>query len=203
MKRTRMSFGVTAWLLALATPMAAFASEEQGDPSIFAGDIGIAFWTVLIFMGVVFVLGRFGWPTILKGLQDRENFIHKALAAAKRDRDEAEARLKEHAEKLTSARAEATKIVEEGRRDAEVVKHRIEDEAKQEAAKLLERAKREIGLAKDAAISELYSKAATLATSAAAQIVRKELNPKDHERLIQDSIAALGERTSGTSGISN
>ena len=199
MKRSNVLLGLTAVALALATPVMAFASEEGGEVSVFAGDIGTALWTVVIFLGVVFVLGRFAWPTILKGLQDRENFIHKALADAKHDRDEAEARLKEYAERLTAARAEATKIVEEGRRDGEVVKHRIEDEAKQEAAKLIERAKREIGLAKDAAISELYAKAATLATSAAAQIVRKELNPKDHERLIQDSIAALGERTSGTS----
>ena len=162
MKRSTI-LGLTACLLAFAAPMAAVASEEGGDPSIFAGDIGIAFWTVLIFMGVVFVLGRFGWPTILKGLQDRENFIHKALADAKQTatRRRLAQGIRREAD---AARAEATKIVEEGRRDAEIVKHRIEDEAKEEAGKLIERAKREIGLAKDAAISELYSKAATLAT---------------------------------------
>ena len=37
---------------------------------------------------------------------------------------------KEHAEKLEAARTEASAIVEEGRRDAEVVRRRIEEQAK-------------------------------------------------------------------------
>ena len=42
------------------------------------------------------------------------------------------------------ARAEATQIVDEGRRDAEVVKVRIEAETQAETGKMVERAKREL-----------------------------------------------------------
>ena len=102
------------------------------------------------------VLGKFAWGPILKALQARESFIHDALAKAKRDRDEAEARLREYEERLATARAEATAIVDEGRRDAEVVKRKIEEAAKVEADKMIERARREIQLATVTATKELY-----------------------------------------------
>ena len=123
----------------------------EAPPSLFAGDLGNSLWTLLIFVLVLVILGKFAWGPILKTLQARESFIHEALAKAKADRDEAEARLKEYEERLATARAEATAIVEEGRRDAEVVKRKIEEDAKHEADKMIERAKREIQLATDAA----------------------------------------------------
>lgn len=190
----KRSYILLAALAALLLPLPAFAAEAEAEAGVFAGDVGNAIWTLVIFGLVVAVLGKFAWGPILKGLQSREDFIHKSLADAKADREAAEARLKEYSDKLTSARAEATAIVEESRRDAEVVKRKLEEDARIEGAKLIERAKREIALAKDTAIKELYTTAATLATAAASQIVRKELNPKDHERLIQDSIKALGDQ---------
>jgi F-type H+-transporting ATPase subunit b len=199
MKRSMHTFArpVALAAVSLLSALPAFASEAaEAEPGVFAGDIGNALWTLVIFGLVVFVLGKFAWGPILKGLQSREDFIHKSLADAKADREAAEARLREYTEKLTTARSEAAEIVEEARRDADAVKRKLAEEAKIEGAALIERAKREIALAKDTAIKELYSTAATLATSAASQIVRKELNPKDHERLIQDAIKSLGEHRS-------
>src|SRR5437763_12037120 len=139
------------FLLAALTTMAlpALAAEGAGEasPSLFAGDLGNSVWTVLIFVLVLVVLGKYAWGPILSTLQTRESFIHEALAKAKADRDEAEARLKQYEERLANARAEATAIVEEGRRDADAVKRRIEATAKAEADKMVDRAKREIHVA--------------------------------------------------------
>lgn len=170
---------------------AAPAAGEEGALSPFAGDVGTALWTLVIFALVVLILGRYAWGPILRGLQEREGFIRGALEDAKRDREQAEARLREYVEKLAQARAEATALVEEGRRDAEVVRRKIEEEARQEAARALERAKREIWIARDTAVKELYERAAALATGAAARILQRELGPADHERLVADTIAAL------------
>ncbi len=82
--------------------------------------------------------------------------------------------------------------MDEGRRDAEVVKRRIEEEARHEADRTVERAKREIQIATDTATKELYTLSARLATDMAARVIRKELTPQDHERLIAESIAELG-----------
>ena len=145
---------------------------------------------------MIFVLGKFAWGPLLNTLQERESFIRESLEKAKEDREAAEARLEEYSEKLDEARAEAHEIVREGRRDAEKVRRRVEDEAKDEADKMLERAKREIEIAKQTAVRELYSVSATLATKAASKIVRQELKPDDHERLIAESIAELEQMDS-------
>jgi F-type H+-transporting ATPase subunit b len=176
--------------LALAAPALAAEAEHGGGGASnpFAGDFGNALWTLVIFGLVLFVLGKFAWGPILNTLQARETFIRESLETAKRDRDEAEARLREYEERLAQARAEATAIVEEGRRDAVVVKQRIEEDAQLEADKRLERAKREIQIATETATKELYLLSARLATDMAGKMIGRELTPQDHERLIAESL---------------
>ena len=95
-----------AAILLSAAPVLASGAEGGANP--FAGDVGTAIWTVVIFAVVLLVLGKFAWGPILDGLQSREEFISDSLAKAKEDREAAEARLREYEEKLSSARAEAT-----------------------------------------------------------------------------------------------
>lgn len=181
--------------LAIAAPaMAAEAAGEHGgggENNLFAGDLGNAIWTLVIFGLVVLVLGKFAWGPLLRGLQAREEFIRESLEKARMERETAETRLREYEQKLAAARAEATAIVEEGRRDAEVVRHRIEATAKQESEAMVERARREIQLATDTATKELYTLSARLATQMAAKVVGRELTPQDHERLIAEAIDGI------------
>ena len=195
---TQKALTILISLALLAVPVfaapAEHGAEAEGGYNIFAGDVGNMIWTLVIFLLVVFVLGKFAWGPILNTLQARESFIHEALSTAKRDRDAAEARLKEYEERLAQARSEATAIVDEGRRDAAVVKQRIEDEARVESDKMIERAKREIQIATETATKELYLLSARLATDMAGKVVGRELNPQDHERLIAESLDGLNAR---------
>jgi F-type H+-transporting ATPase subunit b len=193
---TQMGSAKTQWMavgVLLGTTGSLFASEGGDQPTLFTGDLGNILWSLLTFFAVLVVLGKFAWRPILSVLQKREDFIRDSLAHAKRDRDEAERRLKEYSDKIVAARSEATAIVEEGRRDAEVVKRRLEEESKAEAKANLERAKREIAIATDTAVKELYTLSGKLATELAGRILRKELNPREHERLITESINELQE----------
>lgn len=183
---------------ALAAP--AFAAEaahgeEAGSLSPFAGDFGNMIWTLVIFGLVVFVLGKYAWGPMLSGLQAREGFIRESLEKAERDRKEAEARLREYEERLAASRAEATAIVDEARRDAEVVKRKIEQDGKAEYDKMIERAKREIGIATETATKELYTLSARLATDMASRVLGREVTAQDQERLIAESISELNSRT--------
>ncbi|MCB9851149.1 MAG: F0F1 ATP synthase subunit B [Phycisphaerales bacterium] len=192
MMRTRITYAT--WIAVLAAGLPAFAAEHGGEaPNPFAGDFGNAVWTLVIFLIVLFVLGKFLWGPILKGLQSREEFIVKSLSDADKANKEAQAQLAKYTEQLNAARAEATAIVEEGRRDAEAVKRTIQDEAKKESDAMIARAKREIGVARDSAVRELYDLGGKLATQVAGKIISRELSPADHERLIQESIAELGK----------
>jgi F-type H+-transporting ATPase subunit b len=178
-------------LTALAAAPAFAAEHGEGTPNVFSGDVGNALWTVVIFLLVVFVLGKYAWGPVLKALQAREDFIREALEKAKRDRDEAETRLKEYEARIANARAEATAIVDEGRRDAEAVKRTIEEQTRSEADKMIARAKHEIQLATDTATKDLYNLSARLATDMATKILGREISNQDHDRLIAESLASL------------
>ena len=124
---------ITVVFIVLAALPAYAAEEAEGGLSPFAGNVGNAVWTLTIFVIVVAVLGKFAWGPILKLLQDREEFIHKAVADAKRDREEAEARLKEYTDKLQAARGEAAAMLQDARRDAERLREEMTQKAKAEA----------------------------------------------------------------------
>ena len=170
------------------------ASEGGGEVNLFAGDLGNAIWTLVIFLLVIVVLGKYAWGPLLSALQQREQFIRNSLQEAKDDREAAEARLQEYEARLQKATAEATQIVEQGRQDADKAKGRIEETARTEADKMLDRAKREIDLARQSAIKDLYATSAELATDIAGKVLKREMSPKDHERLIQESIEELNRQ---------
>jgi len=191
-----LAAALVAALAAAPAAIAAVAPIESPEAAnnVFAGDVGNALWTVVIFVLVLVVLGKFAWGPLLAGLQAREAYIREALETARRDRQEAESRLREYEEKLAASRTEATAIIDEGRRDAEAVKRKIEEHAREESAKMIERARREIDAAATEATRQLYALSAHLATELAARIIGRELDAKDHERLIEESIADISAR---------
>ncbi len=181
-------------LIALGVVGSASAAEAEGQGGLaifLSSDIGNALFTLVVFGIVIFLLGKFAWGPILRGLQQRESVIHDALVKAKHEREEADKLLAEYRAQVDRAREEATAIVEEGKRDAEAVARRIQEEARQEAEKIAERAKREITLAKDDAVKELYDRTADIATSIAGQIIRKELSAQDHAELVRDAVEQI------------
>jgi len=177
---------------------AAEAAHGSGDP--VQVDLWQAGFTIAVFVVLVLILGRFAFRPILEGLQKREEFIRESLASAKQDREAAEARLKEYEEKLIQAREEASALVDEGRRDAEEVKRRIDEEARKSADVTIERAKREIGMARDTALRELYDQSAELATNMANTILKREVSVEDHQRLVSDALDELRKRNGSKSG---
>jgi F-type H+-transporting ATPase subunit b len=178
---------LVVWLAPALLPLAG------GCAPIFKGDVGNIFWTLATFLAVVFVLGKFAWGPILSALQKRETFIRDSLQQAKEDREKAEAAMKEHEARLAQAREEASAIVEEGRRDAEVLRRKLQTDAQAEANATLERAKREIDVARDTAVKDLYALTAQLSTEVAARVLRAELDSGAHERLISESIEELAK----------
>ena len=193
--RKVIQVGLVAALLCWAVPGAALAQEHgsaSSDP--VRVDLWQAGFTVVVFVLLVLILGKFAFKPILKSLQAREDFIRKSIEDAENANKKAQEQLAQYTEQMNRARAEASAVVEEGRRDAEVVKRGIQDESRKEADAIIERAKREVGIARDTAVRELYNLSADLATHMAGKIISKELklNPADQERLIEESITELG-----------
>jgi F-type H+-transporting ATPase subunit b len=181
--------------IAVAAEEHGAAAGEHGEsapPSLFTGDFGNALWTLAIFFLLLVVLGKFAWKPLLTALQKREQFIRDSLEAARRDREEAQTALRKYEQSIAKAREEASAIVEEGRRDGESLKRGIEEEARRNADAMIDRAKREIASAKNTALRELYEQSAQLATTIAGNLLKREITPQDHRRLVEDALVEIG-----------
>src|SRR6267143_1776383 len=69
---------------------------EGGGFTPFSINPGLILWTVVVFGLLLALLWKFGWPTILKSVEDRERRIQQQLEEAERARAEAARLLEEH-----------------------------------------------------------------------------------------------------------
>ena len=171
--------------------LTAAAQEHEVSLSPFAGNVGNAVWTLAIFIIVVILLGKFAWGPVLALLQQREEFIHRSLSDAKRDRDEAEARLKEYAAKLQTAQREAVGIIEEARRDAERLRDELRERAKSEADTLIKNAERQVQLETSRALQQIRKEAVDLSVTIASKLLQRNISSADNERLINDAMKQI------------
>ena len=185
---------LAAALVALSALPAAASEAEPAGLSPFSGDFGNALWTVLIFVLVLVVLGKFAWGPVLGLLKEREDFIRKSLHDAKHDRDEAEARLKEYTAQLQAARAEAASLVENARRDADRLREELRQKAKAEADSMLKNAERQIQLERDRALAQIRTEAVDLSVAIASKLIGRNLTKADNERLIEDALKQVEAR---------
>jgi F-type H+-transporting ATPase subunit b len=177
------------FLLFAAVPL--MAAEEGETLSPFAGNVGNAVWTLAIFVIVVAILGRFAWGPVLSLLKQREEFIHKSLTDAKKDRDEAEARLKDYAVKLQTSQAEAVAIVERARQDAERLRDELRQRAHSEADTMIKNAEREIELQTKQAVRQIREEAVGLSVSIASKLLQRNVTKEDNEKLIADALKEI------------
>jgi F-type H+-transporting ATPase subunit b len=180
---------LTVVFLALAA-LPLYAAEEA-PLSPFAGNVGNALWTLVIFVVVIIVLGKFAWGPVLSLLQEREQFIHKSLSDAKHDRDEAEARLKDYAAKLQSAQAEAVAIIEDARRDAERLREELRQRAKSEADTMIRNAERQIELQTSRAVQQIRQEAVDLSVRIASKLLERNISKEDNDKLINDTLKQI------------
>ena len=62
----------------------------EASPNVFNLAANVSFWTVVIFLLLLFVLAKYAFPPILGYAAAREKRIQDALDAARRDREESQ-----------------------------------------------------------------------------------------------------------------
>ncbi len=141
-------------------------------------------------MLLLVILTKTAWKPILTGLQAREKGIRDQIEGAEKANAEAKALLADYQTKVAKANEEARAIVEEGRRDAEALKAKLEGDARAEAQKERDRAVRDIELARQQALKDIYDEVATLSTDVASRILQQRLDPQSHRKLVDDAVAS-------------
>lgn len=183
----------------LLTPRAVLAAGEGQAPgaSLFGVNLGLSFWTVLVFLILLFLLGKFAWGPILAAVEAREDRIQNALDESARRQAEAQELLEEHRRQLADARRQAQEIIGEGKAAGDRVRRDIEEKAREEGQRLLERARLEIEREKEKALGELRRESVELALAAAARLMREKMDPAKDRQLVLGYLDDLGEGANG------
>ena len=185
----------------LVSPVALLAAGDGQAPgaSLFGINLGLSFWTVVVFLILLFLLRKFAWGPILSAVEAREERIQNALDESAERQAEAQRLLEEHKRQLADARRQAQEIIAEGKEAGQKVQARIEEKAREEAQELLERARREIEREKEGALSEIRKESVELALAAASRLMNARMDDEKDRELVVGYLDDLSDKGRATS----
>jgi len=150
--------------------------------------IGLIFWMLVSFSLVMFILSKYAWGPIMKGIHQREETIEKALEAANEAKKEMLQLKAGNEQLLRDAKDERDAMM----RDARKVRESILDEARakaaEESARILENARENIQFEKMAAINELKNQIASISIEIAEKLIGKELENKQQQQQLTEKL---------------
>jgi len=165
--------------------------KEEAHDDVFKGWVDLTVYSIIVFLGLLFILSRTAWPKMLQGLEKREHDIAAAIEEARKAKDEASqlrASMQQEKEKL---QAEVNDIIARARTDAERLKAQREAEAEALLATERERFEREKTTAHDQALHDILTQTAELAALVSSKVIRRQLTPEDHRALVDEALNEL------------
>ena len=166
--------------------------------SLLLPDGGLLFWMTIVFLVVFFILWRWGFPSIIKMVNERKNYIDESLAKA----EEANLRLaniqKQGEELLMEAREKQAQILREASQTRDAIVEQAQEKAHEESARILSEAKAEIESQKQAAIRDIRTQVAELSVQIAEKILRKQLTTSAEQAQLIDSLLDEVASSNGT-----
>ena len=152
---------------------------------LFKVDFGLTIWMFVAFAILLFILWKYAWPAILKGVDGRADLIDKGVEYAQNAK-----------EQLDNAQVEAQRYVAEARHrqadiiaDANKMKSQIieeaREEARKEAQKVMDAAKLSIEQSRKEAEQSLRDEVSRYALAIADKLTREQLkNDKAQQKLV-------------------
>jgi F-type H+-transporting ATPase subunit b len=164
------------------------------DNPLVQPDPGLFIWTILVFLGLLFLLRKIAWKPLLEALESRQAAIQKSLDDAQLAKQELERLHQESAQIIRQARIEADSIISQSRGDAERLREDIRQKAKAESEGIVKNAERQIQLETTRALQHIRQEAVDLSVMIASKIIQRNLSKEDNQRLIDEALKQVETR---------
>lgn len=151
--------------------------------------IGLIFWMTIIFVIVLVILGKWGWPVLIKSIKKRETDIRDSLDAAKKAQEEMKQLKLDNETLLQEAKRERDELL----KDAKKLKDQIIEQAKQQASleadKIIVQARENIETEKRKAVEDLKNQISIFSIEIAEKVLKSELSDKEKsEKIISQEL---------------
>ncbi|AQX06899.1 F0F1 ATP synthase subunit B [Elizabethkingia meningoseptica] len=150
--------------------------------------IGNIFWTTVVFLILVILLGKFAWKPILSAINTRETNIVDALNQVKLAKAEMENLKADNERIIREAKIERDAILKEAREIKDKIVGEAKDAAKAEGDKLIEQARQTITAEKNAAMADIKSQIGELSVNIAESILKQKLDNNDAQNQLVENI---------------
>lgn len=153
-------------------------------------DLGLLFWTGIVFCSLLFLLAKFAWKPILTAVNERGESIAEALELAEKTRDEMRSLKAENDQILKQAKAERDEILKEAKEIAVSMVESAKNKSKVESQKIVDSARDSIRSEKAAAMAELKTHVAALSLEIAEKVIRTELSSDEKQKALANNLAS-------------
>ena len=165
--------------------------------SLLIPDTGLLFWMVLSFSIVLFILAKYGFPTILKAVEKRRNYIDDSLEAARQNEEKAASLSLQAKSVMDEAHAERAVVIKEAQKiSAEIIaqaKQRAEESSNQRLTKAMAEAED----LKRKAMKEVSGEIASISIKIAEKVIGENLHMDEKQQQLIDRL--LEENVNRTS----
>lgn len=151
-------------------------------------DSGLLFWMTLVFIIVFLILLKWGFPSIVKMVDDRKKYIDESLQKAK-DANEKLANIQKESEPmLQEARDNQATILKEAAKTRDAIVEKAQEKAQEESARIISEARTEIQNEKQAALREIRTQVAELSVKIAEKILHQQLSDPNKQNELIDKL---------------
>jgi F-type H+-transporting ATPase subunit b len=154
-------------------------------------DPGLAIWTIIVFLALLFLLKLFAWRPLLRSLEARRETIRKSLEDAQQARRELEQVTQDSARIIKNAHAEAESIVSKSRVDAEKLREELKQKARADADAIIREARHQIETETGRALRQIRSEVADLSIAIASKLIRRDFSIADNSALIEETLRQM------------
>ncbi len=168
------------------------------EPRIFDLDLQLLADATLMIIAVFvlfLVASYFLFNPVREMLAKRQAKIKNELDSAAKDKEDASVLKKQYEEKLSNIDREAEEILSDARKRALENENKIVAEAKAEAARIIDRAKVEAELEKQKAADDVKREMVVLASIMAGKVVKASIDTTVQESLVNETLKEIGEST--------
>lgn len=169
-----------------------FAAETTGSSGDLFGALGID-WRLLIlqivaFVILVFLLGKFVYPLLMKSVDKRQADIESAAMAAKEAQKSASESQEETARLLAEARKEAAEIVSTAKLEAAELASESEAKARTTADAIVSDAHAQLSKDIEAAKRALHDETLELVALATGKVIGQTYDKKADDAVIKNAV---------------
>jgi F-type H+-transporting ATPase subunit b len=153
-------------------------AAEEGGTSNFLVPNGTFYFMLGIFLIVLFVIGTFVVPPVMRVLHERDVMINKTVENSREAARQFEAAQADYEDAMDQARKEATGVREEARAEGRKIIDGMRGRANEESAAALDRAGQRLKQESEAIAADLRRSAESMSATLASRVLGVEVDAK-------------------------